>query len=258
MTGESQRADARQGAGAGEQPAEEARSRAELAQADPLGRAAAKALKPARKRELLWELLEDYEISERRACRLLVLHWLVCRYESRKKDDRALRMRLKELTYSRPRYGLPGADRVAVAGRVACEPQAHLPDLRRGRALGADEAPQEAGRSEAAAATACGRAGGALEHRLHERSAGRWAALPVLTAIDPGKPGVRMPRGGSAAACRGSDGSAGRRDVGVQSTLRWLPVTTGPSSPATTSINGRTEEGSSWTSSRQDDRWTTG
>ena len=51
------------------------------------------------------ELREDYEISERRACRLLVLHRSVCRYESRRKDDRALRMRLKELAYSRPRYG---------------------------------------------------------------------------------------------------------------------------------------------------------
>ena len=51
------------------------------------------------------ELREDYEVSERRACRLLVLHRSVCRYESRKKDDRALRMRLKELAYARPRYG---------------------------------------------------------------------------------------------------------------------------------------------------------
>jgi len=38
-------------------------------------------------------------------CRLLVLHRSVCRYEFRPKDDRALRMRLKELAYSRPRYG---------------------------------------------------------------------------------------------------------------------------------------------------------
>jgi len=51
------------------------------------------------------EVREDYEISERRACRLLVLHRSVCRYESRKKDDRALRMRVKELAYARPRYG---------------------------------------------------------------------------------------------------------------------------------------------------------
>jgi len=31
------------------------------------------------------EVREDYEIFERRACRLLVLHRSVCRYESRKK-----------------------------------------------------------------------------------------------------------------------------------------------------------------------------
>jgi len=62
-------------------------------------------VKPARKRDLLFETLENYEVSERRACRLLVLHRSVCRYESRQKDDRALRMRLKELAYSRPRYG---------------------------------------------------------------------------------------------------------------------------------------------------------
>jgi len=64
-----------------------------------------KPLKPARKRELLSEVLEDYEISERRACRLVMLHRSVCRYEEHGRDDRALRMRLKELAYTRPRYG---------------------------------------------------------------------------------------------------------------------------------------------------------
>jgi len=76
-----------------------------LVQGDSSGRTTKKLLKPARKRDLLFEILEDYEVSERRACRLLVLHRSVCRYESRQKDDRALRMRLKELAYSRPRYG---------------------------------------------------------------------------------------------------------------------------------------------------------
>ena len=51
------------------------------------------------------EGLEDYEVSERRGCRLIELHRSVFYYQSRKKDDRALRMRLKELAYSRPRYG---------------------------------------------------------------------------------------------------------------------------------------------------------
>ena len=63
------------------------------------------ALRPVLKRELLWEVLEDYEASEHRACRLIELHRSVFYYQSRKKDDRALRIRLKEPAYSRPRHG---------------------------------------------------------------------------------------------------------------------------------------------------------
>jgi putative transposase len=51
------------------------------------------------------EVLEDYVISERRACRLVMLHRSVCRYQAHGRDDRALRLRLKELAYARPRYG---------------------------------------------------------------------------------------------------------------------------------------------------------
>jgi putative transposase len=40
-----------------------------------------------------------------RACRLMELHRSTCRHQSRKEDGRALRMRLKELACSRPRYG---------------------------------------------------------------------------------------------------------------------------------------------------------
>ena len=54
---------------------------------------------------MLSEILEDYGISERRACRLLSLARSTYYYQSRAKDDRALRMRLKELAYARPRYG---------------------------------------------------------------------------------------------------------------------------------------------------------
>ena len=54
---------------------------------------------------MLSEILEDYGISERKACRLLLLNRSTYYYQSRKGDDRALRMRLKELAYARPRYG---------------------------------------------------------------------------------------------------------------------------------------------------------
>ena len=50
-------------------------------------------------------MFESHEISERRACRLMVLHRSVCRYQAHGRDDRALRLRLKELAYARPRYG---------------------------------------------------------------------------------------------------------------------------------------------------------
>jgi len=43
------------------------------------------------------ELREDYEISERRACRLFVLHRSVCRYESRKSDAVEASIKLAKL-----------------------------------------------------------------------------------------------------------------------------------------------------------------
>jgi hypothetical protein len=57
-----------------------------------------------RKRELLLHIVTHCNVSQRRARRLLELSR--CRYHctSRKKDDRALRMRLKDLAYPLPRY----------------------------------------------------------------------------------------------------------------------------------------------------------
>jgi putative transposase len=46
-----------------------------------------------------------YGVSERRACGLLLLGRSTKRYEPVRRDDVALRMRLKELALSRPRFG---------------------------------------------------------------------------------------------------------------------------------------------------------
>jgi len=102
---EPQRTQAAQGARARERTAQEARGRFESGQADLAGSIGKKALKPARKRQLATEVIERHEISGRRACRLLLFHRSVFLYCSRKTDDRALRMRLRELAYARPRYG---------------------------------------------------------------------------------------------------------------------------------------------------------
>jgi len=51
------------------------------------------------------DVQQCYKISERRACKLVLLARSTCRYESTKDDQAALRMRLKELAAVRVHYG---------------------------------------------------------------------------------------------------------------------------------------------------------
>ncbi len=52
------------------------------------------------------QYLEDqYGVSQRRACRLVGLQRSTLRYQTKSKDDRALRTRLRELATERPRFG---------------------------------------------------------------------------------------------------------------------------------------------------------
>ena len=52
------------------------------------------------------QYLEDqYGVSERRACRLVGVHRSTRRYRAKRKDDGALRTRLRELATERPRFG---------------------------------------------------------------------------------------------------------------------------------------------------------
>lgn len=48
---------------------------------------------------------EDFKISQRRACRVLVFHRSTCLYRSVKDEQAALRMRIKEIAATRVRYG---------------------------------------------------------------------------------------------------------------------------------------------------------
>lgn len=50
-------------------------------------------------------LQEDFKISQRRACRVLVFHRSTCLYQSVKDEQAALRMRIKEIAAARVRYG---------------------------------------------------------------------------------------------------------------------------------------------------------
>lgn len=62
-------------------------------------------MKPTRKRELTAFLMDRFEISTRRACRLVQLARSVQYYRSHRDPQVALRMRLRELGEARPRFG---------------------------------------------------------------------------------------------------------------------------------------------------------
>ena len=64
-----------------------------------------KALKPVRKRVLVQQIVGTYAMSERRACRLVLLHRATYRYQAHRADDAGLRQRIREIAQARPRFG---------------------------------------------------------------------------------------------------------------------------------------------------------
>ena len=62
---------------------------------------------PARRRELVSDVEEGYDISERRACRVLRFSRSTQRYKSTADEQAALRMRLRDLAAVHVRYGSP-------------------------------------------------------------------------------------------------------------------------------------------------------
>src|SRR5947209_8443844 len=77
----------RQAAGGGKRPAQAARCRPDPRQGDAPGRARKKILRPAGKRARVGYLQQCYEVSERRACEVLLLRRSSCRYRSCAKDS---------------------------------------------------------------------------------------------------------------------------------------------------------------------------
>ncbi len=62
-------------------------------------------MKPARRRELVQFLRVGFQVSERRACRVIPIARSSHRYRSQAKDQSALKMRLRDLALVRVRYG---------------------------------------------------------------------------------------------------------------------------------------------------------
>jgi putative transposase len=66
---------------------------------------------PAVRREAVVHLIQDYEVSQRRACEVLGAARSVVRYLRQRADDITLRSRLRELAHERKRFGYPSAVR---------------------------------------------------------------------------------------------------------------------------------------------------
>ncbi len=60
---------------------------------------------PAVRREAVFHLIQDYEVSQRRACEVLGAARSVVRYVRQRADDITLRSRLRELAHERKRFG---------------------------------------------------------------------------------------------------------------------------------------------------------
>jgi len=60
---------------------------------------------PAAKREAVAHLRSTFEMSERRACRIIGCVRMTVRYRSRRVDDSSLRTRLRALAHERRRFG---------------------------------------------------------------------------------------------------------------------------------------------------------
>lgn len=63
-------------------------------------------MKPAQSKELAQLMIEDYRVSVQRACMLVLLHRSMWYYQSKARDDRAIRKRMREIAMTRVRYGL--------------------------------------------------------------------------------------------------------------------------------------------------------
>jgi putative transposase len=62
-------------------------------------------LKPAQLKGLAQGLLDEYRVSMRKACSVVLLHRSMMYYAERKHDDKAIRMRMREIAQTRVRYG---------------------------------------------------------------------------------------------------------------------------------------------------------
>ncbi|KAK81743.1 transposase, IS407 family [Bordetella holmesii CDC-H572-BH] len=94
-----------QGAGAGEQQAQEAVGRVDAGQGGASGSAKPKVVSPQAKREAVRTLMTERSMGVTRACGLVGISRSLFAYESTRSGDAALTERMKEMAVAKRRYG---------------------------------------------------------------------------------------------------------------------------------------------------------
>src|SRR5215510_473076 len=117
------------------------RHRSQARQRDAARRDPPKALKPARKRQMVDRTRSNWRLSIRRACRALPVERSTCQHRSRRPGQAELTERIKEIAATRVRYGY----RAAAARRLAGKCQADLSPVSRDRAAIAQQNTQASG-----------------------------------------------------------------------------------------------------------------
>ena len=62
-------------------------------------------MKLAAKRQVALHFMEQFDLSQRRACELVTLQRCIYRYRSRRAEEAPVRERLKQLVLEHPRWG---------------------------------------------------------------------------------------------------------------------------------------------------------
>ena len=79
--------------------------RPELGQSHVAGCAVKKSLSPDHRRRLVDHVHKTWDVSERQACCVLRVHRSLYRYRSQAVDQAPLRLRIREIAFTRIRYG---------------------------------------------------------------------------------------------------------------------------------------------------------
>src|ERR1700722_2829185 len=137
-----------------------------------------KMVTPAAHREAAGYLRSTYEISQRRAGRVITTHRSSVRYQASRPDDGALRERLKALALGPTALRLLAAACAAAAREPCGQQEARPADLPRGAADGAPPRRSQAGDRHAKVARDAAVGQPSLEPRLHLRPDDGRAAVP--------------------------------------------------------------------------------